>query len=179
MRLARIITCGNQRHSALQWGAVFAFCGFGLFLHGHSAEVAVSSTDHSSCAPGGLPGEAPSVRASSYSSCAPGGLQGEAASVRASSLCDRAMCPTALLGVVRSSDARSHPVYAPETVALWLTSDDPQAVAPLAELPLLDLADLAIAFAHWLTQSGMPVRQLEVLAAWLVRIDDWNLSDIA
>ena len=102
-----------------------------------------------------------------------------AASERASSLFDRAMCPVALLGVVRSSDERSHPIYAPETVALWLTSDDPQAVAPLAELPLLDLADLAIAFAYWLAQCGMPVRPLEVLAAWLVRIDDWNLSGTA
>lgn len=124
-----------------------------------SAEVAVSSTVHSSCAPGGLP-------------CG-------AASERASSLLDRATCPTALLGVVRCSPANAHPAFAPDIVALWLASDDPQALAPLAELPLLDLADLAVAFAHWLTECGMPVRPLEVLAAWLVRIDDWNGRGIA
>lgn len=109
-----------------------------------------------------------------HSSCAPGGLPSGAASERASSLFDRATCPTALLVVVHSSDARAHPAFAPDLVALWLASDDPHALAPLAELPLLDLADLAVAFAHWLTECSMPVRPLEVLASWLVRIDDWN-----
>lgn len=109
-----------------------------------------------------------------HSSCAPGGLPSGAAAERASSLFDRATCPTALLGVVRSLNGRAHPTFAPDIVALWLASDDPQAIAPLAELPLLDLADLAVAFARWLMECGMPVRPLEVLAAWLVRIDDWN-----